>query len=160
MIMEDLLSCDLLVKMVCFNCSGQFSSAGCSGMYTRSAPHATAAFKANQPHFLPMTSMTKSLRWEVAVEVRISIAVQIRSNALSQPIVMEVLPISLSILPTNPTMCSVLISYSRPSQFSLNQPLLGSFGFLLTFSIISSTNSPQLSKSNWAPVKEHWEGRE
>ena len=84
-------------------CSGHSTDAGHSGMKTQSAPVAVAPLSASQPQLRPMTSTTKSRWCEAAVDDSVSTACTIRCSALSQPIVMSVPAMSLSMLPTNPT---------------------------------------------------------
>lgn len=63
----------------------------------------TPASKASQPQCLPMTSTTKALECEAAVEFMLSIASHILCNAVGAPIVRSVMLMSLSIEPTSPT---------------------------------------------------------
>ena len=65
--------------------------------------YATPAIKASHPQCLPITSSTKALLWEAAVEFMLSIASQILCNAVGAPIVRSVMDISLSMDPTSPT---------------------------------------------------------
>lgn len=71
---------------------------------SRVLTYLTPASKANQPQCLPMTSSTKALECEAAVELILSIASQILCNAVGAPIVRSVKLMSLSMDPTSPTM--------------------------------------------------------
>ena len=66
--------------------------------------HATPAKTASQPQSRPMTSTTKAREWLYAVELMLSIASQMRCNAVGAPMVRSVNDMSLSIEPTKPQM--------------------------------------------------------
>ena len=70
--------------------------------------HAMPAMTASQPQCRPMTSMTKARECEEAVEEMLSTASQMRWSAVAAPIVKSVPAISLSMLPTSPTIFKCL----------------------------------------------------
>ena len=78
-------------------------SGGASGMKSQSAPAARAAHSASQPQWRPMTSTTKARWCDAAVDASESSDSITRCSAVSQPIVMSVPHMSLSIEPTRPT---------------------------------------------------------
>lgn len=100
-----------------------------------------AAMRASQPQLRPMTSMTNARECDDAVDEMLSTASQMRWSALvapvahdqpgsltvavkAAPMVMSVPAMSLSILPTSPTMlrcafwryCSSVMSPASPNQ--------------------------------------------
>ena len=74
----------------------------CSGIKTSSAPAPIPAFKAMWPDPFPITSIKKSLLWELAVSLILSIAFTAVFNAVSYPKVHLVPTKSLSMVPGIP----------------------------------------------------------
>jgi len=95
-------------QMICSGAKEEFWSVfGCQRC-TVKRTHLMAAMTASQPQCLPMTSTTNARECEEAVEEILSTASQIRCKAVAAPIVKSVPAMSLSMLPTRPTMFKIL----------------------------------------------------